>query len=75
MKIITKCEFEEECEKASSRLGLVNYSIYVHKDELDMSDKEECNCKIYIIESLKELNIVAEYLTKKTLDDTNEVAK
>ena len=35
MKMITKSEFEEECEKASSRLGLANYSIYVHKDEND----------------------------------------
>lgn len=34
-KMITKCEFEEECEKASSRLGLANYSIYAHKDESD----------------------------------------
>lgn len=36
-------------------------------DELDMNDKEERNCKISIIESLKELNHVAEYLTKRTL--------
>lgn len=35
IKMITKCEFEEECEKASSRLGLANYSIYAHKDESD----------------------------------------
>ena len=35
MKMITKSEFEEECEKASSRLGLANYSIYAHKDESD----------------------------------------
>lgn len=35
MKNITKCEFEKECEKASSRLGLANYSICVHKDEND----------------------------------------
>lgn len=35
MKMTTKCEFEEECGKASSRLGLANYSIYVHKDEND----------------------------------------
>ena len=35
MVMITKSEFEEECEKASSRLGLANYSIYAHKDESD----------------------------------------
>lgn len=43
--------------------------LYRFSDELSMSDKEECNCKISIIESLKELNHVAEYLTKRTLDD------
>ena len=35
MKMTTKCEFEGECERVSSRLGLVKYSIYVHKDEND----------------------------------------
>lgn len=35
MKMTTKCEFEEECEKASSRLGLANYSICIHKDNDD----------------------------------------
>lgn len=44
-------------------------------DELDMSDKEARNCKISIIESLKELNNVAEYLTKRTLGDTDEASK
>lgn len=41
--------------------------LYRFSDELEMSDKEECNCKISIIEALKELNNVAEYLTKYTL--------
>lgn len=41
--------------------------LYRFSDELDMSDKEECNCKISIIEALKELNNVTEYLTKQTL--------
>ena len=41
--------------------------LYRFSDELNMSDKEECNCKIAIIEALKELNNVAEYLTKQTL--------
>ena len=46
--------------------------LYRFSDELDMSDKEERNCKISIIEALKELNHVAEYLTKHTLGDTSE---
>lgn len=46
--------------------------LYRFSDELDMSDKEECNCKIFIIEALKELDHVAEYLTKHTLGDTSE---
>jgi hypothetical protein len=41
--------------------------LYRFSDELDMSDKEEIKCKISIIEALKELNNVAEYLTKQTL--------
>lgn len=43
--------------------------LYRFSDELDMSDKEERNCKISIIEALKELDHVAEYLTKRTLGD------
>ena len=46
--------------------------LYRFSDELDMGDKEEFNCKIYIIEALKELDHVAEYLTKHTLGDTSE---
>ena len=49
--------------------------LYRFSDELDMSDKEDHNCKISIIEVLKELNHVAEYLTKQTLGDTNETSK
>lgn len=49
--------------------------LYRFSDELDMSDKEERNCKISIIEALKELNHVAEYLTNRTLDDTNKASK
>lgn len=49
--------------------------LYRFSDELDMSDKEERNCKISIIEALKELNHVAEYLTKCTLGDENEASK
>lgn len=44
-------------------------------DELDISDKEECKCKISIIEATKELYNVAEYLAKQTLGDTNEAPK
>lgn len=49
--------------------------LYRFSDELKMSDKEECNCKISIIEALKELDHVAEYLTKRTLSDTDESSK
>lgn len=44
--------------------------LYRFSDELDMSDKGERNCKISIIEALKELNHATEYLTKRTLGDT-----
>ena len=43
--------------------------LYRFSDELDMSDKEEYSCKISIIEVLKELNHVAEYLSKYTLGE------
>lgn len=49
--------------------------LYRLSDELDMSDKNEFSCKISIIEALKELDHVAEYLTKHTLGDTNETSK
>ena len=49
--------------------------LYRFSDELDMSDNEEHICKISIIESIKELNNVAEYLTKRALGDTNEAPK
>lgn len=45
----------------------ISDELYRFSDELKMSDKEECNCKSSIIEALKELNNVAEYLTKQTL--------
>lgn len=49
--------------------------LYRFSDELNMSDKEECNCKLSIIEAIKELNNVTEYITKRTLGDTNETSK
>lgn len=49
--------------------------LYRFSDELDMSDKEDFSCKISIIEALKELNHVAEYLSKYTLGDTHEASK
>lgn len=49
--------------------------LYRLSDELDMSDKNEFSCKISIIEALKELDHVAEYLTKRTLGDANETSK
>ena len=47
--------------------------LYRFSDELNVSDKEEYNCKISIIETLKELNHVAEYLSKRTLGDEHEI--
>lgn len=41
--------------------------LYRFSDELKMSDKEEMSCKVSIMEAIKELNNVAEYLTKHTL--------
>lgn len=49
--------------------------LFRFSDALDMSDNEERNCKISIMETLKELNHVAEYITKHTLGDTNETSK
>jgi hypothetical protein len=49
--------------------------LYRFSDDLDISDKEELNCKISIIEALKELDHVTEYLTKHTLGDTDEASK
>ena len=49
--------------------------LFRFSDELDMSDNEEYNCKLSIIETLKELDHVAEYLTKRTLGDANETSK
>lgn len=49
--------------------------LYRFSDELDMSDKDELSCKISIIEALKELNHVTEYLTKYILGDTDETSK
>ena len=46
--------------------------LYRFSDELDMSNRDEFSCKISIIEALKELNHVAEYLSKHTLGDTSE---
>lgn len=44
-------------------------------DELDIIDKVVCKCKFSIIEAIKELYNVAEYLTKQTLGDTDEAPK
>lgn len=49
--------------------------LYRFSDELNMSDKEEMRCKISIIEALKELNHVAEYLSEHTLWGEHETAK
>lgn len=49
--------------------------LYRFSNELDMSDKEERNCEISIIEALKELDHVAEYISKHTLGDEHESSK
>lgn len=49
--------------------------LYRFSDELDISDSEECKCKVSIAEALKELNHVAEYLSEHTLGDEHETAK
>lgn len=41
--------------------------LYRFSDELDMGDEEKRNCKLSIMEALKELNNVTEYLTKYPL--------
>lgn len=46
--------------------------LYRFSDELDMSDKDAFSCKVSIIEALKELDHVVEYLSKHTLGDTSE---
>lgn len=49
--------------------------LYRFSDELDMSNNEECNCKISVFEAIKELNKITEYLTKRTLDDKHDAYK
>lgn len=49
--------------------------LYRFSDELSMSNKEECDCKTSVIEAIKELNNVTEYLTKRTLSSENETSK
>lgn len=44
----------------------ISDELYRFSDELNMSDKEEMSCKISIMEALKELNNITEYLTKYT---------
>lgn len=75
MSSICKSLKTQQLKLLHKRIIDVADELYRFSDELDMSDKEECNCKISIIEALKELNHVAEYLTKRTLSDTDESAK
>jgi len=42
--------------------------LYRFSDSLEMNNKEEMSCKVSIMEALKELNNVTEYLTKQTLE-------
>lgn len=65
----------EQMKLLHKRIIDVADELYRFSDELDMSDKEERSCKISITEALKELNHVAEYLTKRTLGDEDVYSK
>lgn len=69
MSSICKSLKTKQLKLLHKRIIDVADELYRFSDELDMSDKEERNCKISIIEALKELDHVAEYLTKHTLGD------
>lgn len=69
MSSICKSMKANQMKLLHKRIIDVADELYRFSDELDMSDKEERNCKISIIEALKELDHVAEYLTKRTLGD------
>ena len=71
MSSICKSLKTQQLKLLHKRIIDVANELYRFSDELDMSDKEERNCKISIFEAIKELNHVAEYLTKHTLGDTD----
>lgn len=75
MSSICKSLKTQQLKLLHKRIIDIADELYRFSDELDMSDKDEFSCKISIIEALKELNHVAEYLTKRTLGDTNESSK
>ena len=75
MSSICKSLKTQQLKLLHKRIIDIADELYRFSDELDMSDKEERNCKISIIEALKELDHVAEYLTKHTLNDTDESSK
>lgn len=75
MSSICKSMKANQMKLLHKRIIDVADELYRFSDELDMSDKEECSCKISIIEAIKELNNVTEYLTKHTLGDENEAVK
>jgi len=75
MSSICKSLKDQQLKLLHKRIIEIADELYKFSDELDMGDKEECNCKISIIEALKELDHVAEYLTKYTLSDTDESSK
>ena len=75
MSSICKSLKTQQLKLLHKRIIDIADELYRFSDELDMSDKEECNCKISIIEALKELNHVTEYLTKRTLCDTDKSCK
>ncbi len=71
MSSVCKSLKTQQLKLLHKRIIDIAYELYRFSNELDMSDKEERNCKISIIEALKELDHVAEYLTKRTLGDTD----
>lgn len=75
MSSICKSMKANQMKLLHKRIIDVADELYRFSDELDMSDKEERNCKISIIEALKELDHVAEYLTKRTLGDADVCSK
>lgn len=80
MKSITKCEFEKGCENTSSRLGLANYSIYIHQDDSDVGHEIFKHCPLWNRKGLtsNEENAIytllsfCEYFSKYSdIDDSN----
>ena len=74
---MTVAELINEFQKLKPDMKVTTFAdeLYKFSDELDMCNSEECKCKISIIEAIKELNNITEYITKRTLGDTHESSK